>query len=113
MSPAPLLSVGWTDHVTGRRGHLVVDRLVRGVASGGLRMREGCTAEEVAGLARGMTMKEALHYDPTSRYVPLGGAKGGIDCDPRSPRRTAYWFVTSGRCGRTSSASGPRARIWV
>ncbi|MFF3314611.1 Glu/Leu/Phe/Val dehydrogenase dimerization domain-containing protein [Streptomyces sp. NPDC003035] len=85
MSAAPLLSVGWTDHVTGRRGHLVVDRLVRGVASGGLRMREGCTAEEVAGLARGMTMKEALHYDPNSRYVPLGGAKGGIDCDPRSP----------------------------
>ncbi|WP_137992206.1 Glu/Leu/Phe/Val dehydrogenase dimerization domain-containing protein [Streptomyces vilmorinianum] len=85
MSTAPLLSVGWTDHVTGRRGHLVVDRLVRGVASGGLRMREGCTAEEVAGLARGMTMKEALHYDPSSRYVPLGGAKGGIDCDPRSP----------------------------
>lgn len=85
MGPAPLLSVGWTDHVTGRSGHLVVDRLVRGVASGGLRMREGCTAEEVAGLARGMTMKEALHYDPTGRYVPLGGAKGGIDCDPRSP----------------------------
>ncbi|MFE7583625.1 Glu/Leu/Phe/Val dehydrogenase dimerization domain-containing protein [Streptomyces gardneri] len=85
MSPTPLLSVDWTDHVTGRRGHLVVDRLVRGVASGGLRMREGCTAEEVAGLARGMTMKEALHYDPTARYVPLGGAKGGIDCDPRSP----------------------------
>lgn len=85
MSTAPLLNVGWTDHVTGRRGHLVVDRLVRGVASGGLRMREGCTAEEVAGLARGMTMKEALHYDPAARYVPLGGAKGGIDCDPRSP----------------------------
>ncbi|MFE2231168.1 Glu/Leu/Phe/Val dehydrogenase dimerization domain-containing protein [Streptomyces sp. NPDC059442] len=85
MSTAPLLSVDWTDHVTGRRGHLVVDRLVRGVASGGLRMREGCTAEEVAGLARGMTMKEALHYEPRNRYVPLGGAKGGIDCDPRSP----------------------------
>ncbi|MFF2774461.1 Glu/Leu/Phe/Val dehydrogenase dimerization domain-containing protein [Streptomyces sp. NPDC058052] len=85
MTTAPLLSLAWTDHVTGRRGHLVVDRLVRGVASGGLRMREGCTAEEVAGLARGMTMKEALHYDPTARYVPLGGAKGGIDCDPRSP----------------------------
>ncbi|MCX5394323.1 glutamate dehydrogenase [Streptomyces sp. NBC_00094] len=85
MSPTPLLSVDWTDHVTGRRGHLVVDRLVRGVASGGLRMREGCTVAEVTGLARGMTMKEALHYDPTARYVPLGGAKGGIDCDPRSP----------------------------
>ena len=85
MSPTPLLSVDWTDHVTGRRGHLVVDRLVRGVASGGLRMREGCTVAEVTGLARGMTMKEALHYDPEARYVPLGGAKGGIDCDPRSP----------------------------
>ncbi|GAA3152203.1 Glu/Leu/Phe/Val dehydrogenase dimerization domain-containing protein [Streptomyces rameus] len=85
----PLISLVWTDHVTGRRGFLVVDRLVRGVASGGLRMRPGCTPEEVAGLARGMTMKEALHYDPCGpggRYIPLGGAKGGIDCDPRDPR---------------------------
>ncbi|WP_171107326.1 glutamate dehydrogenase [Streptomyces sp. Z423-1] len=82
---APLLSLTWTDHITGRQGFLVVDRLVRGVASGGLRMRPGCTPAEVAGLARGMTVKEALHYDPEARYVPLGGAKGGIDCDPRDP----------------------------
>ncbi|MFI5684097.1 Glu/Leu/Phe/Val dehydrogenase dimerization domain-containing protein [Streptomyces sp. NPDC051636] len=84
MTP-PLMSSVWTDHVTGRRGFLVVDRLVRGVAGGGLRMRPGCTLEEVTGLARGMTMKEALHYDPDGRYVPLGGAKGGIDCDPQAP----------------------------
>ncbi|MFE2065335.1 Glu/Leu/Phe/Val dehydrogenase dimerization domain-containing protein [Streptomyces sp. NPDC059467] len=82
---APLMSLVWTDHVTGRRGFLVVDRLVRGVASGGLRMRPGCTLEEVTGLARGMTMKEALHYNPAGRYIPLGGAKGGIDCDPQDP----------------------------
>ncbi|SDP70362.1 glutamate dehydrogenase (NAD(P)+) [Streptomyces sp. cf386] len=81
----PLLSLTWTDHITGRQGFLVVDRLVRGVSSGGLRMRPGCTLDEVAGLARGMSMKEALHYNPESRYVPLGGAKGGIDCDPRDP----------------------------
>ncbi|WP_326609634.1 glutamate dehydrogenase [Streptomyces scopuliridis] len=84
----PLISLTWTDHVTGRQGFLVVDRLVRGVASGGLRMRPGCTLDEVTGLARGMTMKEALHFDAddaTARYVPLGGAKGGIDCDPRDP----------------------------
>ncbi|MER6347054.1 Glu/Leu/Phe/Val dehydrogenase dimerization domain-containing protein [Streptomyces sp. NPDC001595] len=81
----PLISLTWTDHVTGSRGFLVVDRLVRGVSSGGLRMRPGCTLDEVAGLARGMTMKEALHYRPENRYVPLGGAKGGIDCDPRDP----------------------------
>lgn len=86
--PAPLISLTWTDHVTGRQGHLVVDRLVRGVSSGGLRMRAGCTLEEVAGLARGMTMKEALHFDADdtqARYILLGGAKGGIDCDPRDP----------------------------
>lgn len=82
---APLMSLTWTDHVSGRQGFLVVDRLVRGVSSGGLRMRPGCTLDEVAGLARGMTMKEALHYDPAGRYIPLGGAKGGIDCDPRDP----------------------------
>ncbi|MEV8363720.1 Glu/Leu/Phe/Val dehydrogenase dimerization domain-containing protein [Streptomyces niveus] len=84
---SPLISLTWHDHVTGRAGYLVVDRLVRGVSSGGLRMREGCSLEEVTGLARGMTMKEALHYndDPAARYIPLGGAKGGIDCDPRDP----------------------------
>ena len=89
---APLISLTWTDPLTGRRGHLVVDRLVRGVASGGLRMRAGCTLEEVTGLARGMTMKEALHYDPAARYIPLGGAKGGIDCDPHDP--AAYGVLT-------------------
>ncbi|MEG8279066.1 Glu/Leu/Phe/Val dehydrogenase dimerization domain-containing protein [Streptomyces sp. AHA2] len=83
---SPLMSLTWTDHLTGRQGFLVVDRLVRGVASGGLRMRPGCTLEEVTALARGMTLKEALHYDPAGRYVPLGGAKGGIDCDPRDPQ---------------------------
>lgn len=91
LSPAPLMSLTWTDHITGTEGYLVVDRLVRGVSSGGLRMRRGCTLAEVAGLAKGMTMKEALHFDPAdshARYIPLGGAKGGIDCDPRDP--TAY-----------------------
>ncbi|MEU9750111.1 glutamate dehydrogenase [Streptomyces niveus] len=84
---SPLISLTWHDHVTGRAGYLVVDRLVRGVSSGGLRMRQGCSLDEVTGLARGMTMKEALHYndDPAARYIPLGGAKGGIDCDPRDP----------------------------
>jgi glutamate dehydrogenase (NAD(P)+) len=56
---APSMSLTWT-HVTGRQGFLVVDRLVRGVCSGGLSMRAGCTLDEVAGPARGMTTKEAL-----------------------------------------------------
>jgi glutamate dehydrogenase (NAD(P)+) len=83
---APYLQVIWTDPVTGRQGFAVIDRLVRGVASGGLRMRDGCTLDEVRGLAAGMTRKEALHYDPDHRYIPLGGAKGGIDCSPYDPQ---------------------------
>ena len=93
------LQVTWTDPATGARGYLVIDRLVRGVSSGGLRMRQGCTLDEVRGLAEGMTAKEALNYDPEARYVPLGGAKGGIDFDPYDPRAeevlTAYLFAMS------------------
>ncbi|MDT7785335.1 MAG: glutamate dehydrogenase [Pseudonocardiales bacterium] len=93
------LQVTWTDPATGARGFLVIDRLVRGVSSGGLRMRAGCTLDEVRGLAEGMTAKEALNYDPEARYVPLGGAKGGIDFDPYDPRAeevlTAYLFAMS------------------
>ncbi|MET8130014.1 Glu/Leu/Phe/Val dehydrogenase dimerization domain-containing protein [Streptomyces sp. NPDC005065] len=83
-SEAPEASIIWTDPVTGRQGFLVIDRLVRGIASGGLRMREGCSYEEVRGLAAGMSVKEVLHYDPSDHYIPMGGAKGGIDCDPRN-----------------------------
>lgn len=83
-----LLEITWTDPVTGHKGYVVIDTLVRGLASGGLRLREGCTLEEVRGLAQGMTRKEALVYDPSDRYVPLGGGKGGIDVDPADPRAT-------------------------
>jgi len=72
--------------VTGAKGYLVIDTLVRGIAGGGLRMRPGCTLEEVAELARAMTLKEAIAYRPGMRYTPLGGAKGGIDFDPLDPR---------------------------
>ncbi|MBO3748037.1 hypothetical protein J5X84_18340 [Streptosporangiaceae bacterium NEAU-GS5] len=82
------LQVVWTDEVTGRPGYLVIDRLGRGVSSGGLRMRAGVTLDEVADLARGMSRKEALAYEPGLNYQPLGGAKGGIDCDPTSPDAT-------------------------
>lgn len=84
-----LLEITWTDPVTGRKGYVVIDTLVRGLASGGLRLREGCSLEEVRGLAQGMTRKEALVYDPSDRYLPLGGGKGGIDIDPADPEATA------------------------
>lgn len=89
MTREPLLQITWTDPLTGRRGYVVIDSLVRGIASGGLRLREGCTLEEVRGLARGMARKEALVYNPADRYVPLGGAKGGVDVNPHDPEAHA------------------------
>jgi glutamate dehydrogenase (NAD(P)+) len=80
-----LLEITWTDPVTSRKGYVVIDRLVRGMASGGLRLRQDCSLEEVRGLAQGMTRKEALVYDPADRHLPLGGGKGGIDIDPNDP----------------------------
>ena len=85
MSAPSLLEITWTDPVTGSNGYVVIDTLVRGLASGGLRIRKGCTLSEVRGLAEGMTRKEALVYDPSDRYLPLGGGKGGIDFDPSDP----------------------------
>ncbi|WP_052372920.1 Glu/Leu/Phe/Val dehydrogenase dimerization domain-containing protein [Amycolatopsis taiwanensis] len=82
---APFFEITWHDTESSATGYLVIDRLVRGLCSGGLRMRAGCTMTEVRGLARGMTLKEALHYEPGGHYVPLGGAKGGIDFDPYHP----------------------------
>lgn len=84
-SDAPYFEVTWTDPVTRAKGFLVLDQLVRGISSGGLRMRAGCSLSEVRGLARGMTLKEAIHYEDGAHYVPLGGAKGGIDFDPYHP----------------------------
>ncbi|WP_344786207.1 Glu/Leu/Phe/Val family dehydrogenase [Gordonia caeni] len=76
----PYLRIEWIDEITAAKGYLVVDKLVRGMATGGTRMRAGCTASEVADLARGMTNK-TVAFD-----LPVGGAKGGIDFDPKDPR---------------------------
>lgn len=63
----------------GIKGFVVVDSLVNGLSAGGLRMRKGLTEREVARLARTMTHKFA------ASQIPIGGAKSGIDADPRRP----------------------------
>jgi glutamate dehydrogenase (NAD(P)+) len=85
MTKPPYMTVAWHDPVSGRPGYLVIDRLIDGASGGGLRMRAGCTVEEVGDLARAMSLKEAVAYTPGDRYTPFGGAKGGIDCDPYDP----------------------------
>lgn len=77
---APYMELTWTDPVTGTRGYLVVHTLVSGLATGGTRMRPGCTLSEVEDLAQGMATKTAMFN------LPVGGAKGGIDFDPKSPQ---------------------------
>lgn len=77
-NPEPFLRVTWTDSVTGARGYVVIDRLIGSIATGGTRMRSGCTLEEVEDLARGMSYKTGV------LNLPVGGAKGGIDYDPFS-----------------------------
>lgn len=79
----PYASLNWTDPETGATGYLVVHTLVSGVATGGLRMRAGCTLTEVEDLARGMATKTAAFG------LPVGGAKGGIDFDPKDDRADA------------------------
>lgn len=76
----PYLRMQWADEITGARGYLVIDTFVEGMATGGTRMRAGCTMSEVEDLARGMSAKTAA-FD-----LPVGGAKGGIDFDPKDPR---------------------------
>ncbi|MFC7402717.1 Glu/Leu/Phe/Val dehydrogenase dimerization domain-containing protein [Citricoccus sp. GCM10030269] len=75
----PEHEITWTDPVTGSTGWLVVHTLVGGLATGGTRMRAGCTRNEVADLARCMATKTAAFG------LPVGGAKAGINHDPRSP----------------------------
>ncbi|MFJ1455437.1 Glu/Leu/Phe/Val dehydrogenase dimerization domain-containing protein [Nocardia sp. N2S4-5] len=78
--PEPYMRLQWTDAPTGAVGYLVVHTLRAGLATGGTRMRAGCTLTEVEDLARGMANKTAT-FD-----LPIGGAKGGIDFDPKDPR---------------------------
>jgi glutamate dehydrogenase (NAD(P)+) len=75
----PLLQVTWNDPESSATGYVVVDRLICGIATGGLRTRAGCTMDEVADLASEMSLKTALYG------LPVGGAKGGIDYPADAP----------------------------
>ena len=75
----PLLRLTWSDPESDATGFVVVDRLVTGIATGGLRTRAGCTMQEVEDLAREMSLKTGIYG------LPVGGAKGGIDYPADAP----------------------------
>jgi glutamate dehydrogenase (NAD(P)+) len=71
-------------------GYRVQHNTARGPMKGGLRYHPAMDEDHAAALANLMTWKTAV-VD-----VPFGGAKGGIDCDPRSmPERDVYQLTTS------------------
>jgi glutamate dehydrogenase (NAD(P)+) len=76
---APYLTSEWHDQATGARGWFIIDRLIGGMCSGGIRMRPGVTVDEVTDLAKTMSHKMAV------LDIPYGGAKSGIDYDPAAP----------------------------
>lgn len=68
--------IHWIDHYgTGAEGWVVIDKLINGVAGGGLFIQKTASLSEVVDLARCMTFKNSL------QSIPFGGAKGGIRFD--------------------------------
>ena len=69
------------DPKTGMRGVAVVDNTALGPGKGGVRLVPDITTEEVFGLARAMTWKNAL------AGIPFGGAKSGIRAPGNAPNK--------------------------
>ncbi len=65
------------DQKTQMQGVCVIHNTARGPGKGGIRMVPDVTVEEVMGLARAMTWKNAM------ADLPFGGAKSGIRADPK------------------------------
>ena len=78
---APVIIFEWNDELTDAKGWVVINSLKGGAAGGGTRMRKGLTKEEVISLAKVMEIKFSV-CGPA-----IGGAKSGIDFDPRDPRK--------------------------
>ena len=69
------------DPASGLKAIVVLDNLSLGPAIGGCRMAADVTTREVFRLARAMTLKNAINF------LPYGGGKSAILCDPRSADR--------------------------
>ena len=78
---SPEIVFHWNDRLSDAQGWLVINSLRGGAAGGGTRMRKGLNREEVVSLAKTMEIKF------TVSGPDIGGAKSGIDFDPKDPRR--------------------------
>ncbi|MFM7466445.1 MAG: Glu/Leu/Phe/Val dehydrogenase dimerization domain-containing protein [Crocinitomicaceae bacterium] len=86
----PEIVFEWKDQVTEAEGWVVINSLRGGAAGGGTRMRKGLDKREVESLAKTMEVKF------TVAGPPIGGAKSGINFDPKDPRKEGVlrrWFA--------------------
>ncbi|MEH0158338.1 Glu/Leu/Phe/Val dehydrogenase dimerization domain-containing protein [Limibacter armeniacum] len=86
---APEVVFEWNDRETEAKGWVVINSLRGGAAGGGTRMRPGLDKREVESLAKTMEVKF------TVSGPAIGGAKSGIDFDPKDPRKEAVlkrWY---------------------
>ena len=83
------------------RGYRVQHNGARGPCKGGIRFHPEADEEEVVGLATTMTWKTAL------ADIPFGGAKGGVQCDPRKLSSRELEALTRSFTRRISIVLGP------
>ena len=77
----PEIVFNWKDPETEAEGWTVINSLRGGAAGGGTRMRVGLDMNEVLSLAKTMEVKF------TVSGPAIGGAKSGINFDPKDPRK--------------------------
>lgn len=85
----PEIVFEWKDSETEAEGWVVINSLRGGAAGGGTRMRVGLDKREVESLAKTMEVKF------TVAGPAIGGAKSGINFDPKDPRKKEVlqrWF---------------------
>jgi glutamate dehydrogenase/leucine dehydrogenase len=86
----PEIVFEWKDSETEAEGWVVINSLRGGAAGGGTRMRQGLDKREVESLAKTMEVKF------TVAGPPIGGAKSGINIDPKDPRKNGVlrrWYA--------------------
>lgn len=80
-SKKPEIVFEWKDSETEAEGWVVINSLRGGASGGGTRMRKGLDKYEVESLAKTMEIKFSVSGPA------IGGAKSGINFDPRDPRK--------------------------
>lgn len=83
------------------RGYRIQHNGARGPCKGGIRFHPDADEEEILGLATIMTWKTAL------LDIPFGGAKGGVQVNPRNLSTREYEAVTRVFTSRVSIVLGP------